>query len=166
MDARSTAWQDLQRDLAGSFSVRVAGVVRPQLVLANRDGEEFGRLTVHGLEGASLEAGGLEAGIQRSGKTRYRMLSDGEEILSAETDPAENPSVTCKGESYEIRMRLLRPFAEASSPRGGTARVEGRLLRRGYEVTLDAGDGCALPVALFLVYYLFVVRSRAYTAKK
>lgn len=164
MSMKTSAWQDLQSVLAGSFSARASGVVRSRLLLMDHDGEEFGRLDVHGPHGGRLKAGPVEAEIElvgKAGEASYRMLSGEDEILSAKATPAEMTSVTCEGVTHEVRMSLFRNYAEAASPRGRTARIEGGFLNRRYEVTLGY-DEYALPVAVFLLYHLFVMRSRAY----
>lgn len=166
MSMKTTIWQDLQSVSAGTFSACASGIARPHLTLMNHGGKEFGRLRIHGPDGAQLEAGPVEAEIkrvERAGKASYRMVSGGEEILLANAAPAETINiVTYEGIAYQVRIGLFRNFAEATSLHGRTARVEGGFLSRRYEVKLGEDD-CALPVAIFLLYHLFVARSRAYS---
>lgn len=90
------------------------------------------------------------------------MVSGAETVLSADAAPVETMSIAAhEGGAYEVRMSLFRNLAEVTSSLGKTARIEGGFLHRRYEVTLG-DDEYALPVAILVLYRLFVARSRAY----
>jgi hypothetical protein len=163
-DPTLAPWKRLREDLAGYFAARARGLLAPELVLARRDGEGFGRLRAHGPEGAELEAGDVRATIEDAGPPRHRMLAGGAEILLAETAGSANAvEVRCGGRVYEVRLDLLHNAAVARSPGGlESARVAGGLTNRSYEATFDAGDEGSLPVAAFLLYRLVALRRRAF----
>ena len=159
------AWQGPQKTLGGSLSARSRGIVAPELILLDRDGGEFGRMVMHGPEGARLDAGSLRARIVRvAGPSRYRMLTGEAETLTAQpTGSSVAMKILCAGRPYEAAFDLLRNTAAAGPVGGGeTARLTGGVLTRGYEVLFDAGDGRSLPIALFLLYYTVTLRRRAF----
>ena len=163
-DPALAPWKRLQEDLAGYFAARARGLLAPGLALARRDGEGFGRLRVHGPEGAKVEAGDVRATIVGAGPSRHRMLADGVEILVAETAGSANAlEVRCGGRFYEVRLGLLRNAAVArSSDDVESARIAGGLTNRSYEASFDTGDEGSLPVAFFLLYRLVALRRRAF----
>jgi hypothetical protein len=77
-------WRRLGETLEGSFAARARGLLAPEFAILGKEGEEIGRLEIHGVEGAELGAGNLEARIERSAPSGYTMLTDGAEILAAE----------------------------------------------------------------------------------
>jgi hypothetical protein len=160
-------WERLGESLAGSFSARPRGLVAPEFALFDRAGAQFGRLLVRGTGTlvAELDAGSLRARIERgAGPGRYRMLTGAAETLVAE--PAGSSValiVRCGDRSYEAGFGLLRNTATARPAGGGeTARLAGGIASRRYEVLFDAGDGCSLPVALFLLYHAVALRRRVF----
>ena len=163
-DPALAPWKRLREDLAGYFAARARGLLSPELALAGRDGEEFGRLRVHGPEGAKLEAGDVRASIERATPSRHRMLAGDEEVLVAETAGSANAlEVRCGDRLYQVRLGLLRSVAVARSPGGAeAARVAGGLTNRSYEASFDTGDERSLPVAVFLLYRLVALRRRAF----
>ena len=68
-------WRGFQERLAGYFAARASGLLASGFALSSRNGEEFGRLRIHGEEGAELEAGSTKATIERTARSRYRMLT-------------------------------------------------------------------------------------------
>jgi hypothetical protein len=163
-DPALAPWKRLREDLAGYFAARARGLLAPGLALARRDGEGFGRLRVHGPEGAKIEAGDVRATIVGAGPSRHRMLADDVEILVAETAGSANAlEVRCGGRVYEVRLGLLRNAAVASSSdEVESARIAGGLTNRSYEASFDTGDEGSLPVAFFLLYRLVALRRRAF----
>src|SRR5215208_4903977 len=114
--------------------------------------------------GADLEAGDLEARIERSAPARYTMLAGGATILSAKPAGALNtPEIWSLDRLYQGRLSLLRNAAEAG-PAGEevTIRITGGLTNRNYEATFDPGDEGSLPVAFFLLYLTVALRRKAY----
>ena len=157
-------WRRLGETLEGSFAARARGLFAPDFAILGRDGEEIGRLEIHGAEGAELEAGDLEARIERSALSGYTMLADGAEILRAEPLGAWNaPEIRCLDRLYQVRLSLLRNTAEAG-PAGErvTVRITGGLTTRNYEAVFDAGEEGSLPVAFFLLYLTVALRRKAY----
>jgi hypothetical protein len=163
-DPALVPWKRLREDLAGYFAARARGLLAPGLALARRDGESFGRLRVHGPEGAKIEAGDVSAIIVGAGPSRHRMLADGVEILVAETAGSANAlEVRCGGRVYKVRLGLLRNAAvTGSTDEVEWARIAGGLTNRSYEVSFDTGDEGSLPVAVFLLYRLVALRRRAF----
>jgi hypothetical protein len=157
-------WKRLREDLAGYFAARPRGLLAPELALAGRDGEEFGRLRAPRPEGAQLEAGAVRASIERAAPSRYRMLANDAEILVAETaGAADAAEVRCGDRLYQVRLGLLRNVAVARSPGGAeAARVAGGLANQSYKASFDAGDEGALPVVVFVLYRLVALRRRAF----
>jgi hypothetical protein len=164
-DPALAPWRGLQENLAGYFAARSRGLLAPELVLARRDGEEFGRLRVHGAEGAEFEAGDVRATIERSPHSRYRMLVGDAEVLAEIAGCADASQVRCGDRAYEVRLGLMRNAAVARAAGGSeAARVAGGLTNRSYEAFFDAGDEGALPMAVFLLYRLVALRRRAFLA--
>ena len=56
-DPTLAPWIALRERLTGYFAARARGILALEYVLSSRSGEEFGRLRVHGPEGAELEIG-------------------------------------------------------------------------------------------------------------
>ncbi len=154
-------WRRLQEHLAGYFAARARGLLASEFALSSRDGEEFGRLRVYGLEGAEFEAGDMRAAIERTARSRYRMLTGDAETLV--TQPAG--SLRCGNHLYETRFDLLRNAAVARSSGGEeAARIVGGLTNLSYEASFDAGDEGSLPVAVFLLYRIAALRRQAFLA--
>jgi hypothetical protein len=166
-DPTLAPWRELRERLAGYFAARAPGLLASEFVLSNRSGEAFGRLRVHGPGGAELETGSTNAEIERTARSRYRILVGGAETLVAE--PARSTSgalaVRCGPRTYEARLNLLRNTAVACSPGGEeAARIAGGLTNRSYEAVFDEGDEGSLPVAVFLLYHTVALRRRAFLA--
>jgi hypothetical protein len=164
-------WKRLRERLDGYFAARSRGLLASEFALSSRAGGEFGRLLIEGTKGARLEAGDVRATIERgaSPRSRYRMLAEDAEVLAevlAETSGSADASeVMCGDRLYEVRLGVLRNTAVARSPEGSeAARVAGGLTNRSYEVSFDAGDERALPVAVFLLYRIVALRRRAFVA--
>ncbi len=163
-----TPWRRLGETLEGSFAARARGLLAPDFAILGREGEKIGRLEIHGAEGAELEAGYLQARIERSALSGYTMLTDGAEILTAEGLGAWSaPEIKCLDRLYQGRLSLLRNTAEAG-PAGErvTVRISGGLTNRNYEAVFDAGDEGSLPVAFFLLYLIVTLRRGAYLTGK
>jgi hypothetical protein len=165
-DPTLAPWTELRERLAGYFAAR--GLLALEYVLSSRTGEGFGRLRVHGPEGAELETESTRAEIERTARSRYRMLTGGAQTLVAEpAGSAHALEVRCENRVYEARLNLLRNTAAARSPGGGeAARISGGLTNRSYEVVFDAGDEGSLPVAVFLLYYTTALRRRVFLARE
>jgi hypothetical protein len=164
MQEGPTPWRRLGETLEGYFAARARGLLAPDFAILARDGEEIGRLEIHGAEGAELGAGDLEARIERSALSGYTMFTDGVEILTAEPRRAWNaPEIKCLERLYLGRLSLLRNTARAG-PAGERAAVciTGALTNRTYEAVFDAGDEGSLPVAIFLLYLTVALRHKAY----
>lgn len=160
-------WRELRQHLAGYFTARSRGLLAPELILAHRDGEEFGRLRIDGQERAEFEAQDLRATIERAARSRYGMLVGGTEVLAQVAGSADASEVRCDDRIYEVRLALLRNAAVARSSAGTeAARVVGGLTNRSYEVFFDVGDEGALPLAVFLLYRIVVLRRRVFLADR
>jgi hypothetical protein len=159
-----TPWGRLGETLEGSFLARARGLLAPDFAILGREGEEIGRLEIHGAEGAELGAGCLEARIERSALSGYTMLTDGAEILTAAPLGAWNaPEIKCLDRIYQGRLSLLRNTAEAGSTgEKATVSITGGLANRNYAAVFDAGDEGSLPVAFFLLYLTVALRRKAY----
>jgi hypothetical protein len=157
-------WRSIQEQLAGYLAARARGFLASEFVLSSRDGEELGRLRVHGPQGADLEAGEVRATIERGAGSRYRMLGgDGRVILEETAGSGDASEVRCGDRVYEVRLALLRNVAVARSSGGGeAARVAGGLTNRSYDAFFDAGEEGALPLAVFLLYRIIALRRRAF----
>jgi hypothetical protein len=164
-DPKLAPWMELRERLAGYFAARARGILALEYVLSSRSGEEFGRLRVHGLEGAELEFGDTRAEIERTAPSRYRMLTGGAQTLVAEPAGGKALEVRCENRVYEARINLLRNTAVARSSGGReAARIVGGLTNRSYETDFDAADEGSLPVAVFLLYHAAALRRRAFLA--
>lgn len=161
-DPTFAPWRRLGETLAGYFAARARGLLGSEFSILDRDGEEVGRLRIHGREGAELEAGDLEARIERAARSRYTMLSGGTEILKSAR--ASNAlQIVCRDHPYEARLSLFRNTAEARPAEGEvTARITGGLTNRSYEAVFDREDEGSLPVAFFLLYRIVALRREAY----
>ncbi|HSL00222.1 MAG TPA: hypothetical protein VK869_07775 [Rubrobacteraceae bacterium] len=158
-------WQGPQETLGGSLSARPRGIAAPEFVLLDRDGGEFGRMVMHGPEGARLDAGSLRARIERvASPARYRMLTgEAETLVAYPAGSSVAMKIRCAGRPYEAAFYLLRNTAAAAPVGDGeTARLTGGVLTRRYQVLFDTGDGRSLPIALFLLYYTVTLRRRAF----
>jgi hypothetical protein len=168
MQEGPTPWRRLGETLEGYFAARARGLLAPDFAILAREGEEIGRLEIHGAEGAELAAGDLEARIERSALSGYTMFTDGAEILTAEPRRAWNaPEIECLDRLYQGRLSLLRKTARAG-PAGErvTVRITGGLTNRNYEAVFDAGNAGSLPIAFFLLYLTVTLRRKAYLTGK
>jgi hypothetical protein len=163
-DPTLAPWMSLQEHLAGYLAARARGFLASEFVLSSRDGEELGRLRVHGPQGADLEAGEVRATIERGARSRYRMLDgDGRVILEEIAGSGDASEVRRGDRVYEVRLALLRNAAVArSSGDGEVARVAGGLTNRSYDAFFDAGEEGALPLAVLLLYRIIALRRRAF----
>ncbi len=166
--AASPSWgYDLRQTLGGYFTAHARGLLATKFALLTSEGEEFGRLYLSVSSGAEFTYGSSVAAFEASGR-RYRMIADGEEVLVA--GPKERSidelEIFCGGRTYEARVSLLRNLALAHQAPGGerTARLSGGLTGRSYEAIFANDDGCALPVALFLLRHVAANRRRVYRA--
>jgi len=163
-DSSLTPWRRLGETLEGSFAAHSRRLLAPDFAILGREGEEIGRLEVHGVEGAELGACNLEARIERSALSGYTMLTDGAEILTAEPLGAWDAlEIKCLDRLYQGQLFLLRNTARAG-PAGekATVSIKGGLTNRNYEAVFDAGDEGSLPVAFFLLYLTVSLRRKAY----
>ena len=155
----------LQQSLGGSFTARARGLLATELTLLDAEGREFGRLRLRGLSVAEFESGYYAAILEKSGGS-YRMVADGEEVLTAapKDRSIDELGISCGGRTYEMRASFFRNLAIASYQKGGgrAVRVSGGLMGRSYEALFATEDGCALPVAVFLLWHLATNRRRAY----
>ena len=158
---------DLHKALGGTFTARLHGLLLARFILLGPDGWEFGRLYMHGPSLARFEFGDYSATLEASGG-RYRMLDSylgGGEVLTANTRRRSTGEleIYSEGQTYGVRARLLRNLAIASYPGGERAvRLSGSLTGRSYNALFAADDEGALPVAIFLLWYLAANRRRAY----
>ena len=162
------SWRRLGEILEGSFVARGRGLLASEVAIFRREDEEIGRLEIHGTEGAELGVGYLEARIERSTISSYRMLTEDAAVLTAKPLGAWNaPEIECLESLYQGRLSLLRNTAEAG-PAGerATARITGGLTNRIYEAVFDAGDAGSLPVAFFLLYLTVALRRDAYVTER
>jgi hypothetical protein len=165
-DENLTAWEDLARDLGGSFAARARGVIAPELILLTQRGEPFGRLTA-GEDGRThLQAGGLAAWIEALPDAAYAMTTGDEKTLTAETAGSATDLILRSGDrAYEAHVSLLRNSAVARlSDERESARVSGGLTNRRYRAIFDPQDPVSLPVAVFLLHHTFALRRGAYRA--
>jgi hypothetical protein len=164
-DPTFAPWMALRGRLAGYFAARARGILALEYVLSSRSGEEFGRLRVHGPEGAELEIGDTRAEIERTDRSRYTMLTGGAQTLVVEPARGTVLEVRLDNRVYEARINLLRNSAVARSSGGReAARIAGGLTNRSYETYFDAADEGALPVAVFLLYHTVALRRRVFLA--
>ena len=163
-DSKLAPWRRLGETLEGSFAARARGLLASEFAILDSNGEEIGRLEIHGLEGAGLEVGDLQARVESTAPTGYTMLAGGAEILTARPLRAWNaPEISCLGNLYRGRLSLLRNTSRAGpAGQGATVRITGGLTNRNYGAVFDAGDEGSLPVAFFLLYLTVALRSKAY----
>ncbi len=166
VDLTLAPWRELRERLAGYFAARAQGLLASEFVLSNRSGEEFGRMWVHGPGGAELEAGSTRVKIERTTRSRYRVLTGDAETLVAEFAGSSSAlRVRCGNRTYEARLNLPRNSAVArSSGKEEAARIAGGLTNRSYDADFDVGDEGSLPVAVFLLYFTVALRRRAFLA--
>lgn len=163
-DLTLAPWRKLQERLAGYFAARASGLLASEFVLSSRSGEEFGRLRIRGEEGAEFEAGSTEAAIERTARSRYRVLTGDAETLVAEFAGSSGTLEVGRGaRAYEVRLSLLRNTATAR-PSGGeeAARITGGLTNLSYEAFFEPEDEGSLPIAVFLLYRTVSLRRRAF----
>ncbi len=157
---------DLRQTLGGYFTAHARGLLATKFALLTAEGEEFGRLHLSGSSGADFTCGSSGAAFEASGRD-YRMVANGEEVLVAgpKERSVDELKISCNGQSYEARIGFLRNLAVAHHAPDGerTARLSGGLTGRSYEA-IFATDGCALPVALFLLWHVAANRRRVYRA--
>ena len=166
-NAPPAAWQILAAPLGGSFIARARGLLNPEIVLFDADGEPFGRLETHGTEGANFAAGEIEAGIRTTDRSTHEMTSGGEQVLTSRNKgSATTLRIQATSRAYDADLSLLRNRATARTPGDRTAaRISGGLSNRRYEATFDPHDPNALPISLFLLHRLNALRSRAYQTR-
>ena len=162
MDPTPAPFRRLGETLGGSFAAHARGILGSDFGILDRDGQEVGRLRIHGQEGAELAAGDLEARIERVARSRYTMKAGGREVLAADSNTLH---ITCRDRPYAARLSLLGNTAEAG-PAGGevTVRIEGCLTNRSYEADFDMEDEVSLPAAFFLLYRIVAIRREVYRA--
>jgi hypothetical protein len=159
---------DLRRSPGGSFTARARGLFAAEFALLGPDGEEFGQLRLGDGSSAEFRSGDRVFKLEASGK-RYRMVADGEEVLTAAPKgrSIDELEISCGSRTYEARISLLRNLAVASHPGGErVAHLSGGLAGRTYEALFDSEDGCALPVAVFLLWHLTTNRRRVYRTQR
>jgi len=147
----------------GLFIARARGLLLTEFVLLDSHGQEFGRLRLRGSPAAEFRAGNYAATFEASGR-RYRIVAHGEEVLVAvpKGRSIDELEISCGDQTYEAQTSLFRNLAVASYPGGeGAARLSGGLTGRRYEALFAPGDGCALPVAVFLLWHVAANRRRA-----
>ena len=157
-------WYDLQQNLGGSFTARARGLPAAKFALRGPKGENLGQLRLRGPSLAEFESGDHAATLKRSGRS-YRIIADGEEVLSATPKgrSIEELEISCGGRTYEAKASFFRNLAVASYPGGErVVRLSGGLTSRSYEVLFAAEDACALPVTVFLLWHVASNRRRAY----
>ncbi len=166
-NAPSAAWTTLAASLDGSFSARARGLLNPKITLFDAGGEPFGRLEPHRTKGATFTTDDVDASIERADTSRQEMTSDGKPLLASQNKgSATTLEIQAAGQPYEANLSLLRNRAAARTPDGHTAaRISGGLSNRRHEATFDPADPNALPIALFLLHRLNVLRSRAYRTR-
>jgi hypothetical protein len=161
----SSWWYDLQQSLGGSFSARARGLLTTKFALLDPEGKRFGQLQLRGLLMAEFESGGRAASLERTGE-RYRMVAEGEEVLTAvpKGQSVDELEISCGSQTYEARVSFFRNLAVASYQRGDgrAVHVSGGLVGRSYQVLFAPDDGCTLPAAVFLLWHVAANRRRAY----
>jgi hypothetical protein len=158
------SWNRLQEELGGSFTARALNLPSTEFALLSPNGKEFGLLQLRGPSVAEFESGDYTAALKRSGRS-YRMVANGEELLAAvpKRRSIDELGISCGIQTYEAKASFLRNLATASYP--GTekvVRLSGGLTGRSYEALFATEDGCALRVAVFLLWHLTANRRRAY----
>jgi hypothetical protein len=161
-----TRWNDLQTALAGAFAARAHGIVSVEYILTDRNGREFGRLREAGRV-TKLDAGALQATVERNTERGYRMLSGaGAVILTAGPgDRADTLEIECANHPYVARFSLFRNTAVAEDVHGRRmASISGGFAGREYEAVFDTGVEGALAVAILLLHHATTLRRGAYRA--
>lgn len=168
MNAETTdparGWEELQARLAGSFTAQSRGRLVGYFSLTGPEGE-FGWMEPRGLAGAAVASGALSATIERTGDTRYRMVTD--DVLVLVSKPAGRSAdlleIRAGGRAYEARASFFRNRAAVRSSREEEiAELKGNLTGRRYAIAFDPEAAGALPVAVFLLYHTVSHRSRAF----
>jgi hypothetical protein len=158
-------WYDLQRSLEGSFTARARGLLTTKYALLDSEGNKFGQLQLRGLSIAEFESGGRVATLMQT-KGSYHMGVEGEEVLTAapKGQSIDELEISCGGRTYKAHVSFFRNFVIASHQRGGgrAVHIAGGLVGRSYQVLFVPDDGCALPVAVFLLWHVAANRRRAY----
>jgi hypothetical protein len=158
-------WYALHQSLEGSFTARARGPLTSKFGLLDSAGKNFGRLRLRGLSIAEFESGDHTATLTQT-ERRYRMVAEGEEVLTAapKGQSIDELEVSCGSRTYEAQVGFFRNVAVASYGRGGgrAVLVSGGLVRRSYQVHFAPDDECALPAAVFLLWHVAANRRRAY----
>lgn len=159
-------WNSLQTQLDGCFEAHAHGLLRVSYTLMDRNEIPFGELRAQGSE-AIFTTGDLEAEIEPSPRSGYRILSGGIELARA--TPLEESAATlrieCAGRAYEARLQLLRNVATVRGRGGGSfVRLSGGVAGRRYRAVFDPEAEGALPVAVLVLYYMTALRRRIYLA--
>lgn len=164
-------------DRAGSrLEAAPTGPLGHEYRFLNHTGEEFGRLRLRGLRGASFAAEELTAEILRQGalRLRYRMTCAGEEILTAgpERPLGGTYRIETRRSSYRSRPGFLKRevvlWLAGDNPEDvryesvEAARIDGSLTGRGLSVRM--ADPEHLPATVFAVYQLLSLQRRIHTA--
>lgn len=156
----------LHQSLDGTFTARADGLLAFGFALLDRDGREFGCLRLAGVPGTELRLGDHAVELEASGR-RLQMVADGEEVLVGipKAHSLDELVLSSGDRAYDARFSFFRNRATASRPGDGeAARISGGITGRSYEAIFDAGDACALPVAVFILWHLTTNRRRAYLA--
>lgn len=159
-------WNTIQAQLDGYFEARAHGLLHPSYTLMDRSGHTFAELHAHG-DRVTLTAGDLEAGIARTSRNGYGMLSKGIELarVTPLADSVATLRIECAGRVYESHLRLIRNVVVVQAQDGGEiVRLSGGLAGRHYEAVFDSEAEGALPVALLVLYYMTALRQRIYLA--
>jgi hypothetical protein len=166
--AASPSWgYNLRQTLGGYFTAHARGLLATKFALMTSEGEEFGRLSLSGPSDAEFTYGSSVATFEASGR-HYRMVANGEQAVVA--GPKERSinalAISCARQNYEARISSLHNLALAHHAPGGerTVRLSGGLTARRYEAIFADDDGCALPIALFLLWHVVANRRRVYRA--
>ena len=161
------AWQNLADSLPGSFTARARGLLKPEITLLTPAGEPFGSLKPDGSAGATLTAGEAQASIEGTDGPGHEMTSGGARLLTSHPkNSATTLEIRTPDQTYTAHLSLLRNRATAQTPEGHTAaRIAGGLSNRRHGATFNPYDPNALPLALFLLYRLVVLRSTAYRTR-
>jgi hypothetical protein len=165
--AASPSWgYDLRQTLAGYFTAHARGLLARKFALLTSEGEEFGRLYLSWPSRAEFAYGSSAAAFEASGR-HYRMVANGEEVIFAvpKVRSINALAISCARRNYEARIGSFHNLALAHHVPGGerTVRLSGGLTGRSYEA-IFAADGCALPIALFLLWHVVENRRRVYRA--
>ena len=97
------------------------------------------------------------------------MVMNGEKVLAASLKgrSLDELEISCGNQDYRARVSFFRNRAIASYVDGEWAtRLSGSLTGRSYEAIFNANDEGALPVALFLLWYIVANRRSAYCTGK